>query len=243
MDNKPFRKNNIKGFQKQSYLKSYYENEYKEAHLQSDLRRKNRLYFCFEKGIKDKRILNVGSGPGVDIEFLVNENEVHAIDIVEETLQIAASKGFIPHNIDLNMGYLPFKKDYFDVIIATDILEHLFQPKKLLCEIHRVLKKDGFAIVSVPNHFYWNMRIRILTGKGIVLPFHNSNEWDYFHIRFFTLRSFKKLLNEIGFVIIEEFYDKFINIPKGLPHFIDRWLARKFPTLFSMHFMVKVTKR
>jgi len=46
----------------------------------------------------------------------------------------------------------------------------------------------------------------------------------------------------LGFAIEERFYDKFVNVPRGLPSFIDKWLARKYPGLFSMHFMVKVVK-
>jgi len=226
-----------------SFVKSYYENEYKDAELEADLRRKNRLRFCFPTGIKNKRILSVGSGPGVDIEFLADKNEVHAVDIVEKALEIAKSKGLIPHNIDLNIASLPFESNHFDVIIATDILEHLFEPKKLLVEIHRVLKIDGFAVLSVPNHFYWRRRLAILGGSGVVLPFHNSNEWDYFHIRFFTPKGWEELLQKADFLTIERWYDQFVDVPRGLPNSIDKKLAKKFPSLFSMHFMCKVRKR
>jgi hypothetical protein len=105
------------------------------------------------------------------------------------------------------------------------------------------MKADGFAVVSVPNHFYWRQRLRLLRGHGVILPFHNANEWDYFHIRFFTLHSFERLLNEVNLTVEETFYDKFTNVPEGLPSFIDKWLGRKYPDLFSMHFMVRVTKR
>jgi len=227
-----------------SYIKSYYKNIYKEAQFEADLRRKNRLRFCFSSDIKKKRILSVGSGPGVDVEFLVDKNEVHAIDISEEVLEIAKSKGLIPHNIDLNsLSNFPFESESFDVVIATDILEHIFDPKKVLIEIHRVLKTDGFAVLSVPNHFYWQRRLSILLGKGgIVLPFHNSNEWEYFHIRFFTLRGWEDLLDKIRFKIINRLYDRFIYTPRGLPKRINMWLARRFPGLFSMHFICKVKK-
>jgi len=225
-------------------IEKYYSEVYSDKQFEADLARKDRLKFLFPVIPKGKRILSIGSGPCVDINFLITGNEVHAVDISDKALNVCQKQGVIPHKLDLFMiEKLPFEDESFDILIATDILEHLFDPKKLLQEMYRILKPDGFAIISVPNHFYWSMRLRILMGKGIILPFHDSNEWDYFHIRFFTLPSFKKLLNEVGFIIIEEFYDKFINVPKGLPRFIDRYLARKFPTLFSMHFMVKVTKR
>lgn len=227
-----------------SNMKSYYEKEYKDAQLKSDLRRNDRLRFCFPSDIKNKRILSVGSGPGVDINFLADKNEVHAIDISEEVLEIAKSKGLIPHNIDLSLSSnLPFESEHFNIIIATDILEHLYEPQKLLVEIRRLLKTDGFAILSVPNHLYWRRRLSILLGKGgVVLPFHNSNEWDYFHIRFFTLEGWEELLQQAGFSIIERFYDQFIDVPRGLPNKIDKKLAKRFSGLFSKHFICKVKK-
>lgn len=224
-------------------VKDYYKQIYTKRQLEADLARKDRLKFLFPKRPQGKKVLDIGCGPGVDIHFLIDGNEVHGIDISDKVLSIAKDQGIIPHKIDLSViDKLPFRDEVFDIIIATDILEHLFSPKKLLHEIHRVCKSDGFAVISVPNHFYWEMRLRILKGKGVVLPFHKSNEWDYFHIRFFTLPSFEKLLNDAGFYIKERFYDKFINVPKGLPYFIDKKLARKFPALFSMHFIAKGRK-
>lgn len=225
-------------------LKSYYENRYRRGQLQADIQRSNRLRFCFPSHMKNKRIASVGSGPGVDIEFLSPENEVHAIDILDEALQIAESKGLIPHEIDLNGNLaLPFENEWFDVVIATDILEHLFEPKRLLLEIGRVLRADGFVILSVPNHFYWKRRLSIFFGGGIVLPFHNSKQWDYFHIRFFTSKGFEELLDEAGFSIVQRHYDHFITIPRGLPRVVDRKLAVRFPDLFSFHFLVKALKK
>ena len=226
-------------------LKKYYKNIYSKKQLQADLGRKNQLKFLFTDYICDKKILDIGCGPGVDILFLLQNNGVHGIDISDNALDIAKKQGFkYTYKLDISeIDRLPFPDNFRNVVLAIDILEHLFSPKDLLLEINRVLKPDGIAIISVPNHFYWNMRIRILKGKGIILPFHKSNEWDYFHIRFFTLQSFEKLIKQTRFTIQERFYEKFINCPRGLPHFIDKYFARRFPNLFSMHFIVKVTRK
>lgn len=221
----------------------YYSTLYSEKQLKADANRLNRLSFCFDKKIANQTILSIGCGPCVDIQFLINDNEVHGIDISNKALCLAQKKGVTTHNLDLTkVEKLPFDDDSFDVIIATDILEHIFFPDQLLLEIRRLMKPSGYAIISVPNHFYYSMRFRILFGKGIVLPFHNCNEWEYFHIRFFTSKSFELLLNNVNFEIANRYYDQFINIPRGLPHFIDEQLVRKFPVLFSMHFICKVKK-
>ena len=225
-------------------IKNYYQTTYRETQLNTDLARKNRLQFCFPSNLSGKKIISIGSGAAVDIEFLIPKNEVHGVDIMEDALKIALEKGVKVHLLDLNnINQLPFKDNSFDIVIATDILEHLFDPMKILIEMRRILKESGFGIISVPNHFFWKMRLRILFGGDIILPFHSEAEqWDYFHIRFFNSKGFEKMLQIAGFDIVQRYYDKFINVPQGLPYFIDRMLARQFPDLFSLHFLVKVKK-
>lgn len=58
---------------------------------------------------------------------------------------------------------LPFKKNYFDAVICTEVLEHLQEPGKCMFEIYRVLKTGGCAYITVPQswglhyepHDYW----------------------------------------------------------------------------------------
>jgi len=59
-------------------------------------------------------------------------------------------KGFDIRKYDLNKG-LPFKKSSFDIIIALEVLEHLYNPYEMMKEIKRVLKPNGYAIISMPN--------------------------------------------------------------------------------------------
>lgn len=226
-------------------IDKYYGTDYRNSQLKADLNRKGRLNFCFTEALFDKKILSVGCGPAQDIDFLLDKNEVHGIDISESALDIAAGSGVIPHKLNLDsITTMPFGADYFDVVIATDIFEHLFSPQATLKEIKRVLKKDGFAVLSVPNHLFWRMRLKILKGGDLVLPFHRkSKQWDYFHIRFFTSTGFEELLSVAGFKIIQRYYDNFINIPRGLPRRIDQWIARRCPDLFSMHFLLKAAKK
>jgi SAM-dependent methyltransferase len=49
---------------------------------------------------------------------------------------------------------LPFRESVFDTVLATDVLEHVPRPEMLINEIARVLRRDGYLILSVP-FFYW----------------------------------------------------------------------------------------
>jgi methionine biosynthesis protein MetW len=222
-------------------MQDYYNKTYQNQELDADLRRRDRLEFLFSQIPSGLQILDVGCGPGVDISFLIESNEVHGVDIADEALKIASEQGIITHRLDLSqVKQLPFSEESFDIVIATDILEHLFLPEKLLMEIRRLLKTSGLAILSVPNHFYWKMRLRILRGADVILPFHrDAKQWEYFHIRFFTSQGFEELLGKTGFQIATRYYDRFIDVPRGLPRALDRQLAASYPDLFSMHFLVK----
>lgn len=227
-------------------VSDYYNKSYTNSQLKADLKRIDRLRFLFEEIPSEKKILNIGCGPGVDIDFLLKtDNEVHGVDISDDALKLANERGIIPCKLDLSSSkQLPFEDASFDFIIATDIFEHLFEPLNILADCHRLLKPDGTLIASVPNHFFWKMRLRILKGHNLVIPFHsNSKEWDYFHIRFFTSKGFEEFLDIGNFKIIEKYYNQFETLPKKLPNFIIKYLRKRDTDLFSMHFIVKATKK
>lgn len=223
----------------------YYNTQYKDIAFTSDQGRMDRLKFVLGDLPRDKKVVSLGCGPGVDLRFLVAQgNEVHGVDVSGAALQKASEIGLIPHRADLS-GSLSdlFADSTFDVVVATDIFEHLFIPRNLLKEIARILRPAGVLIASVPNHFFLRMRLRILLGHDVILPYHaGTSQEDYFHIRFFTSAGFERFVGLEGFEIRQRFYDQFTT-PHQIPARIARPLARKFPDLFSMHFIVKACRR
>jgi SAM-dependent methyltransferase len=59
---------------------------------------------------------------------------------------------------------LPFDDNSIDVVICTEVLEHLTIGTPLVKEIGRILKKNGKAIISVPNIVSFKSRIKVLFG-------------------------------------------------------------------------------
>ncbi len=51
-------------------------------------------------------------------------------------------------------NHIPFENETFDSLFCSEVFEHVFNPNEVLPEIHRVLKKDALAIITVP--FCWN---------------------------------------------------------------------------------------
>ena len=91
-------------------------------------------------------VLDIGSGSGWTSS--VRHERLYHVDLSPANLARLKSDGAFPVGADA--GRLPFKSDSMDVAIASEILEHLNDPKSAAAEILRVVKPGGIAIVSTP---------------------------------------------------------------------------------------------
>lgn len=101
-----------------------------------------------------KTVLDFGSGSGIFLPSLAkNFDEVYSIDLNTESLNyIKKLYGLENVRILKSQGEtLPFKDDFFDIVFATDVLEHFKDSTFIQKEFRRVLKKDGYLIVSGPT--------------------------------------------------------------------------------------------
>lgn len=117
---------------------------------------------------------------------------------------------------------LPFENDYFDTVYLGEVIEHVWEPRKLLEEVRRVLKKEGVVIIDTP-HVYALVRMIRFFIKGRDFLGEPS------HKIFFTPVILKNLLEKCNFNIIEmttdvkfSLGDKEIILPK-IPPF--KWLG------------------
>lgn len=93
---------------------------------------------------------------------------------------------------------LPFPEKSFDLIICTEVLEHVVNPKQVLKEIKRVLNPRGIAIVELDSGsilfrliWFWWTNLR----HGV---------WRDSHIHAFNLKKLKRLILDAGFHIKKE---------------------------------------
>ena len=99
---------------------------------------------------------------------------------------------FIKH--DLNNG-IPLEENFFDYVVAGEILEHIFDDEMLLNEVVRVLKNSGKFILSVPNvHFLYD-RVTALFGRMPLFAYRPH------HYHFYNKEVIIKLLQKNGFSI------------------------------------------
>ena len=84
----------------------------------------------------------------------------------------------------------------FDVVISTEVVEHLYAPRAFPKLISRVLKPGGLAMVTTPYHGYWKNLAIALTGKW---DRHHDVFWDHGHIKFWSRATLTKLFEDEGF--------------------------------------------
>ena len=95
------------------------------------------------------------------------------------------------------LGELP--NDYFDLIVFNDVLEHLYEPEEVLRSLLPKLSKEGRVLCSVPNlRFYKVVRALLLKGD---FQYVDKGVLDRTHIRFFTFKSFQRMLESLGLEI------------------------------------------
>jgi trans-aconitate methyltransferase len=86
-----------------------------------------------------------------------------------------------------------------DVVILSDVLEHIPDPVHWLRSMSARAELSGAAwIISVPNYAVWYNRVRTLLGR---FEYQWSGLYDRTHLRFYTRRSVRRLLEYCGFSI------------------------------------------
>ena len=87
-----------------------------------------------------------------------------------------------------------------DVVISTEVVEHVFLPRTFAKNSFTFLKPNGVLIISTPYHGYLKNLVLALTGK---MDRHFTALWDYGHIKFWSKRTLTLLLEEAGFQVKE----------------------------------------
>jgi ubiquinone/menaquinone biosynthesis C-methylase UbiE len=138
---------------------------------------------------------------------------------------------------------LPFKDNFFDIVILANVLDHTENPEKALSEIKRVLKNGGMFYFE--NLFYQKKFIHLANIYGTIKKFLTGNIFNIHHPFMFQFPDMKSLLSN-NFLIAYESIGRDIGSFKDINEMKEkkkkeRKLTAKIPALFGLYGPINYT--
>ena len=151
----------------------------------------------------DTKYLEIGCAHG-GIVSRVDEYGVNECQVVEPNIQdFNFVKYKNPNIITHNSVFkdVELQENYFDIIVAFDVVEHDFEPKNFLKKCFDLLKKGGILMIAVPNH------------NDVLLTNYECKKYKEFyyhkaHVNYFTKQSILDLCESVGF---DGYVDSFLD--------------------------------
>lgn len=180
-----------------------------------------------------RRLLDVGAADGLlSRHFRAAGWRVTGIESNPAAARIAASHCERVLVADLDHE-LPALEGPFDLIVCGDVLEHLRDPLGVVRSLTRHLAPGGRVLISVPNVAHLWIRLNLLLGR---FEYADRGILDRTHLRFFTWRSLRRLLDDAGLRVVSRTVTP-VPLPQVVP---PRWHGR---TLAALHAMAATAAR
>lgn len=129
--------------------------------------------------------LDLGCGNG-RLTVLLDAAHVVGADVSDVALERARRRGL--EVVPLVPGRaLPFEDGAFDLVVSTEVVEHVHDVQRFLSEARRVLRPRGRLALTTPAHW------PVIRTPDPLSP----------HVRLFTRGSLRRLLDEMGFDVVE----------------------------------------
>lgn len=151
------------------------------------------------------RVLDIGAGPGSITGELKRNRDCHvtALDIDHRHVERLTESCDAAYQVDLNDPDWPRaleNEDKFDVVIAADVLEHLWDPWKTLSVARKLIHDDGEIIISLPHVGHCVIAACLINGD---FQYQDVGLLDKTHVRFFGLKNIQSLINDAGLNIVD----------------------------------------
>lgn len=187
-----------------------------------------------------RRVLDVGCGDGTVAARVAAEvagggsaGSVVAMDWTAADTARARARGLSVVRASVDEAGLPFCSSGFDVVLMSEVVEHLVDPDLALAEARRVLRPGGALLLSTPNLAAWFNRALLAVGVQPVFSevsrlgvFGRPGSQVVGHLRLFTSRALIQVLAAHGFVEVELAGASYHDVPPAA-RWLDRLMARR----------------
>jgi 2-polyprenyl-3-methyl-5-hydroxy-6-metoxy-1,4-benzoquinol methylase len=180
----------------------------KNYDYEEDVNGQNAAAFVVQLTGKNKRVLEIGCGPGSITKLLKRYGACRVTGVELEEASIARAREFCEaiHQADLNTDSWPQvlgDASGFDIVVAADVLEHLYDPWKTLRQMVKLIGNQGSIVVSLPHAGHAVIAGCLFNGD---VAYRNSGLLDQTHIRFFGLKNIEELFAQAKLKIVEARY-------------------------------------
>lgn len=151
-------------------------------------------YFA-ESDLQKLKVLDIGCGVGtLSLYFASHGAEVTGIDISERAITIAraAKKALRFGNVKFQRGELAKGKREYDLVICSEVVEHVPNETKFLQDINSNLKKSGWLVLTTPS------RNNFLYQRG----FYRKFDAEVGHLRRYTADSIAERVSRSGLTVL-----------------------------------------
>ena len=126
----------------------------------------NQILTSYIDQAKSAKVLDIGPFRGdLILERVKNikKPDIYAVDNDNDAIKSCQELGIKTKKYDIEKG-LPYKTNEFDIVSANQIIEHLINTDLFVKEIYRVLKPNGYLVLSTENLSSWHNLFALLMG-------------------------------------------------------------------------------
>ncbi len=181
-----------------------YTDQKNSGNLIDSLRIKHMAGIINRLNPKESNILDIGCHDGTFLSLVKNRNNnFYGIEASDWGVEKSRKKGIeIQQFFFDDKAGLPYEDNFFDIVVAGEIIEHIFDTDLFLAEIRRVLKHGGKLLISTPNIASLGRRFLLLFGISPLVELSPNEHGSVGHIRYFTFKTLKKILEKHEFKIL-----------------------------------------
>jgi 2-polyprenyl-6-hydroxyphenyl methylase/3-demethylubiquinone-9 3-methyltransferase len=150
----------------------------------------------------ERRMLDLGCGKGAITAYIhAQGHPIIGVDFASDAIEYAHAH-FPEVPVHLASAYDDIRAKYgeFDIVLSTEVIEHLYDPLAYAKTIRSALRPGGLAIISTPYHGYFKNVLIALAGKW---DDHHTSNRLHGHIKFFSVRTLKALLEAANLAVLK----------------------------------------